>query len=76
MKFTHAFKSGEIIQAIKLDSEPQRLPEQDPADLTLKKGLEIFFDQTARMRNGVVDIEVPRHSRFRPALERHSEELS
>jgi hypothetical protein len=76
VKFTHAFKSGEIVPAIKLDSEPQRLPEQGPAHLTLKKGLEIFFDESARLRHGVVDIEVRHRSRFKPVLERHSEELS
>src|SRR5277367_191151 len=59
-----------IIQTIKLDSEPERQPDDGHADLTLSKEFESLFDQFNVLRDGVVDIEV-RHKRpFRLVLER------
>lgn len=59
-----------IVQAIKLDSDPDRQP-AGAADLTLKKEFEALFDQLSRLREGVVDIEVRRGLPFRLVLERH-----
>jgi hypothetical protein len=64
-----------IVQAIKLDSEPQRQPERGHADLTLKKEFESLFDQLARLRDGVVDIEVRHSLPFRLVRERSCKEL-
>jgi hypothetical protein len=64
-----------IVQAIKLDSEPQWQPERGHADLTLKKEFVSLFDQLSRLRDGVVDIEVRRSLPFRLVLERRCEAL-
>src|SRR5712691_2483772 len=50
-----------IVQAIKLDSEPERQPERSDPGLTLKREFESLFNQLSRLREGFVDIEV-RHS--------------
>src|SRR6266478_8687525 len=59
-----------IVQAIKLDSEPERLPDRSHPDLTLKKEFENLFDQLSRLRDGTVDIEVRHSAPFRLVLER------
>ena len=64
-----------IVQAIKLDSEPERQSDPGCADLTLKKEFESLFDQLSRLRDGVVDIEVRHSLPFRLVLERRCEEL-
>ena len=64
-----------IVQAIKLDSEPDRQPDRSCIDLTLKKEFESLFDQLSRLRDGVVDIEVRHSLPFRLVLERSYKEL-
>src|SRR6266852_4422159 len=64
-----------IVQAIKLDSEPERLPDRSCADLTLKKEFESLFEQLSRLRDGIVDIEVRHRAPFRLVLERRYEDL-
>lgn len=64
-----------IVQTIKLASEPERQPDRSFADLTLKKEFESLFDQLARLRNGVVDIEVRHNAPVRLVLERRCKEL-
>lgn len=59
-----------IVQAIKLDSEPERQPDDGDAELTLKKEFEILFNQLSLLGDGVVDIEVRRSLPFRLVLER------
>src|SRR5260370_42537869 len=59
-----------IVQAIKLDSEPERQPDDGHADLTLKKEFVSLFDQLSRLRDGVVDIEVRHSLPLRLVLER------
>jgi hypothetical protein len=63
-----------IIQAIKLDSEPERQPDRN-ADLTLRKEFETLFEQLSRLRDGTVDIEFRHSAPFRLVLERRYEEL-
>src|SRR6266567_2041095 len=41
-----------IVQAIKLDSEPERRPDDGHSDLTLKKEFVSLFDQLSRLRDG------------------------
>ena len=64
-----------IVQTIKLDSEPERQPDDGHADLTLKKEFESLFDQLSRLRDGVVDIEVRHGLPFRLVLERRIKAL-
>lgn len=64
-----------IIQAIKLDSEPERQPDSDCADLTLKKEFESLFDQLSRLGDATVDIEVRHGAPFRLVLERRYQAL-
>jgi hypothetical protein len=64
-----------IVQAIKLDSEPERQFDRSCADLTLKKGFESLFDRLSRLRDGTVDIEVRHSAPFRLVLERRYEDL-
>ena len=64
-----------IVQAIKLDSEPERQPDRGCADLTLKKEFESLFDQLSRLRDAIVDIEVRHSAPFRLVLERRYQEL-
>jgi hypothetical protein len=66
-----------IVQAIKLDSELERQPDDGDgdADLTLKKEFESLFDQLSRLRDGVVDIEVRHSLPFRLVLERRYKAL-
>ena len=64
-----------IVQTIKLASEPERQPDRSFADLTLKKEFESLFDQLARLRDGVVDIEVRHSAPVRLVLERRRKEL-
>jgi hypothetical protein len=63
-----------IVQAIKLDSEPERQHDRN-ADLTLKKEFESLFNHLSQLRDGVVDIEVRHGTPFRLVLERRYEEL-
>jgi hypothetical protein len=64
-----------IVQTIKFDSEPQRKPEPNHADLTLKREFERLFAQLARLGDGLVDIEVRHRLPFRLVVERRHEEL-
>jgi hypothetical protein len=64
-----------IVQAIKLDSEPERQPDPGCADLTLKKEFESLFEQLGRLRDGIVDIEVRHSAPVRLVLERRYKEL-
>ena len=64
-----------IVQAIKLDSEPERQPDPGCADLTLKKEFESLFEQLSRLGDGVVDIEFRHSLPFRLVLERRYQEL-
>ena len=64
-----------IVQTIKLDSKPARLPDHGGADLTLKKEFESLFEQLSRLRDGAVDIEVRHSLPFRLVLERPFKEL-
>ena len=64
-----------IVQAVKLDSEPQWQRESSDADLTLKKEFENLFDGLARLRDGVVDIEVRHGLPTRLVMERRYKEL-
>lgn len=50
-----------VVQAIKLDSAPERQPDRSDTDFTLKIEFERLFDQLSRLREGVVDVDV-RHS--------------
>jgi hypothetical protein len=64
-----------IVQAIKLDSEPERKPDRSCADLTLKKEFESLFDQLSRLGDGIVDIEIRHSAPFRLVLERRYKAL-
>jgi len=64
-----------IVQAIKLDSEPERKPDRGCPDLTLKKEFESLFDQLSRLGDGIVDIQVQHSQPFRLVLERRYREL-
>jgi hypothetical protein len=64
-----------IVQAIKLDSEPERQPDHSCTDLTLKKEFESLFDQLSRLGDANVDIEVRHGLPFRLVLERRLEAL-
>ena len=64
-----------IVQAIKLDSEPERQPDRGHANLTLKKEFESLFDRLSRLDDATVDIEVRHSAPFRLVLERRCKEL-
>jgi hypothetical protein len=64
-----------IVQAIKLDSEPERQPERGCADLTLKEEFESLFDRLSRLGDATVDIEIRHSAPFRLVLERRYKEL-
>jgi hypothetical protein len=64
-----------IVQAIKLDSEAERQPDRNCADLTLKKEFESLFEQLGRLRDAIVDIEVRHSVPFRLVVERRHQEL-
>ena len=64
-----------IVQSIKLDSEPERQTELGDPDLTLRKEFEGLFDQLARFRDGVVDIEVKHGAPFRLIVKRSCREM-
>jgi hypothetical protein len=64
-----------IVQAIKLDSAPQRKPDDGHADLTLKKEFENLFNRLSRLRDGVVDIEVRNSLPFRLVMARRYTEF-
>ena len=64
-----------IVQTIKLAPIPGQQLGLSSADLTLKKDFEILFDQLARLRNGVVEIEVQHSLPFRLVLERRYQEF-
>jgi hypothetical protein len=64
-----------IIQAIKLGAEPEQKSAQTGADLTLKREFDSLFEQLARLRDGVIDIEVRHKAPFRLVLKRRYEDL-
>src|ERR1700724_3105177 len=64
-----------IVQAIKLDSEPERQPDRNNAELTLKQEFESLFEQLSRLRDGIVDIEVRHGAPFRLIRECRYKEL-
>jgi hypothetical protein len=64
-----------IVQAIKLDCEPERQTHPSSADLTLKKEFESLFDQLSRLGDATVDIEIRHSLPFRLVLERRYKEL-
>ena len=64
-----------IVQSVKLDSEPELQPDNDHADVTLKKEFESLFVQLSRLGDGTVDIEVRHSLPFRLVLERRRETL-
>jgi hypothetical protein len=64
-----------IVQAIKLDSEPERQPDGSHANLTLKKEFESLFNQLSRLHDSIVDIEVRHSLPFRLVVERRPEAL-
>jgi hypothetical protein len=64
-----------IVQAIKLDSEPEQQPDGGHADLTLKKEFESLFDQLSRLGDATVDIEVRHSAPFKLVLERRYKAL-
>ena len=63
-----------IVQAIKLNSEPERKPDDVRPDLPLKREFENLFDQLSRV-DGVVDIEVRHGLPFRLVVARRCAEL-
>ncbi len=63
-----------IVQAIKLDCEPER-PDRSSADLTLKKEFESLFNRLSRLGDATVDIEIRHSLPFRLVLERRYKEL-
>lgn len=65
-----------IVQAIKLDSEPERPSDRSSPDLTLKKEFETLFDQLKQLRDGTVDIEIRHGVPFRLIVERSCRELA
>ena len=65
----------QIVQTIKLDSEPERQAEHGHPDLTLRKEFDGLFDQLARLGDGVVDIEVRHSLPVRMVLKRRYKEL-
>ena len=64
-----------IVQAIKLDSEPERKLDDGPADLTLKKEFENLFDQLILLGDATVDIEIRHGIPCKLVLERRYTEL-
>jgi len=64
-----------VVQAIKLDSLPERQPDHSDANLTLRIEFERLFDQLGQLRDGIVDIEVRHSLPFRLVLERRLEAL-
>jgi hypothetical protein len=64
-----------IVQSVKLDCEPQQQPNRSDADLTLKRELEILFQQLGGLRDGFVDIEVRHGLPARLVVERRCEDL-
>ena len=69
-------RTTRIVQEIKLGSEPERLPDRNNADLTLKKEFESLFNQLSDLRDDTVDIEVRHGVPFKLVLERCHTELS
>lgn len=64
-----------IVQAIKLDSEPDRQPDRAYPDHTLTKEFESLFDQLSRLGDATVDIEIRHSLPVRLVLERRYKEL-
>jgi hypothetical protein len=64
-----------IVQAIKLDSKPERQTDGGYADLTLKKEFESLFEHLSRLGDATVDIEIRHSLPFRLVLERRYKEL-
>jgi hypothetical protein len=64
-----------IVQAIKLDSEPERQPECGHANLTLKKEFESLFDRLSLLDDATGEIEVRHSAPFRLVIERRCKEF-
>lgn len=64
-----------IVQAIKLDSEPEPQPDRAYPDLMLRKEFESLFDQLSRLGDATVDIEIRHRLPVRLVLERRYKEL-
>src|ERR1700674_5707727 len=64
-----------IVQAIKLDSEPERQLNNDNADLTLKKEFESLFEQLSRLDDATVNVEVRHSAPVKLVLQRRYKEL-
>lgn len=64
-----------VVQAIKLDSEPERQPDRSDGDLTLKKEFENLFAQLSGLGDGIVDIEIRHGVPFRLVRERPCKEM-
>jgi hypothetical protein len=64
-----------IVQAIKLESQTTRKPDDSRADFRLKREFENLFDHLSRVREGVVDIEVRHGLPFRLVVARRCAEL-
>jgi hypothetical protein len=64
-----------VVQAIKLDSTPERSARRINADLTLKVEFERLFDELRQLHETVVDIEIRHRLPFRLVVKRRFEEL-
>lgn len=63
-----------IVQAIKLDSDPEPQPDRG-SELTLTKEFETLFDQLGRLGDATVDIETRHSQPFRLVLKRRYKEF-
>jgi hypothetical protein len=68
-------KVPEIIQEIKLGSDPEPRSQRCNDDHTLKNEFERLFDQLNRLGDGIVDVEVRHSLPFKLAVTRGREEL-
>ena len=64
-----------VVQAIKLDSAPERQPDRSDADLTLKIEFERLFGQLNQLHEGVVDVEIRHGVPVRLVVKRRYKEL-
>jgi hypothetical protein len=64
-----------IVQAIKLDSAPERQPDRSNANLTLKIEFERLFEQLNQLHEGVVDVEIRHGAPSRLIFKRSCGEL-
>ena len=65
----------EIVQEVKLDSDPEPRNKQCNDDYALKSEFERLFYQLNRLRDGIVDVEVRHSLPFKLAVSRGREEL-